>query len=314
MNKKILYVFTVVLMACFLVLIPYFFYKKSFTQKERNTVNHSPGGTYSDWYFPTDKNYSSYEWTFVPVADPPASLTKEGLLHYYAYNFSLVNAINSMGGGYAGFQTNGIFKEAFEGKVINFSIWGSNAGKTSGLLNKHNEESGGAQIMFKYNWVVKHRYRFELKQGPGGEDSQGMWWGIWVTDEFTKIKTFIGEQRVPTVINGKRAVYWDAHTSMFGEDLHWWSSLNGDVKYPDCSAFQPSAMAAIDITANGGTVRPTKFTYFDNSGKPSTGSSGFKSVNCDVSIYRDSVHFNVQHNLGHWDLPAPNFLDEINKQ
>lgn len=277
-------------------------------------VYHSPGGTYSDWYFPKDIHYTSLEWTFVPVADPPASLTEEGLLHYYAYNFALVNATDAVGGGYAGFQTNGIFKDKPEGEVINFSIWGSNAGKTNGMLNTANIESGGVQIMFKYRWMVKHRYRFELKQGPSGTDASGKWWGLWVTDESTNIKTFIGEQRVPSVINGKPAEYWNAHTSMFGEDLHWWKSLNGNVKYPDCTAFQPSAMAAINITANGGAVKPVKFTNYDNSGKPVTGSNGFKSVNCDVSIYRDSLDFNVQHNLGYWSVPAPDFIKQINKR
>lgn len=277
-------------------------------------VYHSPGGTYSDWYFPKEVDYTSLEWTFVPVVDPPASLTKEGLLHYYAYNFSLINATGAVGGGYAGFQTNGIFKGKYEGKVINFSIWGSNAGKTTGLLNKSNDESGGVQIMFKYNWTEKHQYRFELKRGPSGVDSLGIWWGLWVTDEFSKATTFVGEQRVPAIINNKPANYWGGHTSMFGEDLHWWKSLNGNVKYPDCTAFQPSAMAAIKITANGGTVKPIKLTSYNNSGQAVKGSNGFKSVNCDVSLYTDSLNFNVQHNLGLWVLPAPNLIKEISSK
>jgi hypothetical protein len=132
---------------------------------------YSPGGTYTDWYFPPKEDYLSLEWTFVPVVDPPETLAREGLLHYYAYNFALVNATSSIGGGYAGFQTNGIFQDKSEGKVINFSIWGSNAGKTSGLLNKANDESGGVQIMYKYEWVIGHKYYFELKQGPGGIDT-----------------------------------------------------------------------------------------------------------------------------------------------
>ncbi|ANH82814.1 hypothetical protein A8C56_19130 [Niabella ginsenosidivorans] len=270
-------------------------------------VYYSPGGTYSDWYFPTTENYSSLEWTFVPVADPPPSLAKEGLLHYYAYNFSLVNASNNIGGGYAGFQTNGIFKDSSQGKVINFSIWGSNGGKSKGMINAANGESGGYQIMYKYNWAPRQQYRFELKPGPSGEDSLGKWWGLWITNKATGVSDFVGEQRVPSVINGKSALFWNAHTSMFGEDLHWWKSLNGATKYKDPSSFQPSAMAAMDITANGGTVKPAKFTNFVNSGKPVTGSNGFKSVSAKVSIYQDA-NFNVQHNLGYWASPAPNFL------
>jgi len=272
-------------------------------------VYYSPGGTYSDWYFPASEGYTSLEWTFVPVADPPPDLAKEGLLHYYAYNFSLVNASGNTGSGYAGFQTNGIFKNAFQGKVINFSIWGSNGGRSKGLVNAANDESGGYQIMYKYNWVPGQQYRFQLKQGPSGEDALGKWWGLWVTNKTTGVKDFVGEQRVPSVINHKSAVLWNAHTSMFGEDLHWWQSLNGHTKYKEQTRFQPSAMAAIDITANEGRVKPVKFTSFTNSGKPVTGSNGFKSVNSTVSIYQDSI-FNVQHNLGYWTSPAPNFLKE----
>ena len=248
----------------------------SIAQKENNSIDkekpiyHSPGGTYSDWYFPPTESYSSLEWTFVPVADPPASLAKAGLLHYYAYNFALVNSSSSVGRGYAGFQTNGIFKGAQKGKVINFSIWGSNAGKTNGLLHTANAESGGFQIMYTYNWIPGHSYRFELKQGPGGIDSLGKWWGLWVTDQNAGIKDFLGEQRVPLRINGEMATAWAPHTSMFGEDLHWWNSLNGRIKYKDCTAFEGSAMAAMDITANGGMVKPIKFASWNNSGKPVT--------------------------------------------
>jgi hypothetical protein len=311
MKKQIAYVSVLVLTFCF-------FKTKSFAQTENNQVvkngpiYYSPGGTYSDWYFPNKESFSSLEWTFVPVADPPASLAKEGLLHYYAYNFGLENSSASVGRGYAGFQTNGIFKDIPEGKVINFSIWGSNGGKTNGLLNKGNTESGGVQIMYKYNWITGHHYRFELKQGPGGVDSLGKWWGLWITDKNTGTTDFIGEQRVPAVIDGKTAVAWGSHTSMFGEDLHWWNSLNGRIKYKDCSAFQCSAMAAMDITANGGVIKPVKFTNYSNSGKPVTGSNGFKSVTCDVSIYQDSTHFNVQQNLGYWATPAPDFLNKTN--
>ncbi|HEV2352811.1 MAG TPA: hypothetical protein VGR89_01095 [Puia sp.] len=271
-------------------------------------IFYSPGGTYTDWYFPPKDGYSSLEWTFVPVVDPPASLAKEGLLHYYAYNFALVNATSAKGGGYAGFQTNGIFKDSFEGKVINFSIWGSNAGKTAGLLNAANDESGGVQIMHKYNWVIGHKYEFQLKEGPSGSDSLGKWWGLWVTDRYSGVQTFIGEQRVPDHINGKIADLWSSHTSMFGEDLHWWHSLNGEIKYTDCSDFQSSAMAAVGITANGGKVKPVHFINKVNSGEPVMGNNGFKSVNCDVSIYADSTRFDVQHNLGYWPSPPPDYV------
>mgnify|MGYP006873471499 CR=1 FL=1 len=278
---------------------------------ETKPVYFSPANTYTDWYFPDEDRYKSLEWAFVPIADPAPSLADKRLLHYYAYNFALENAINSIGGGYAGFQTNGILDRAQRGKVVNFSIWGSNEGKTSGWLVPNNPESKGVQIMFPYLWEIGHQYRFELTEGPSGIDTEGKWWGLWVTDKNTGKRDFIGEQQVPLMIEGKSAQLWAPHTSMFGEDMHWWRSLNGHTKYDHCSAFECSAMAAMDITANGGTIRPLRFTSHTNSGELMTGRNSFQSVNCDVSIYQDATHFNVQHNLGYWATPAPNLLNRI---
>ncbi len=266
----------------------------------------SPGGTYSDWYFPARPGYQSLEWTFVPVQDPPSSLAQAGLLHYYAYNFSLVNSNGSVGTGYAGFQTNGIFNGAPEGKVINFSIWGSNGGNSSGLINPANSESGGYQIMYKYPWTPGHKYRFQLKAGPSVNDSLGNWWGLWVSDENSGAVTFIGEQRVPATINGLSSTLWSGHTSMFGEDTHWWQTLNGDVKYTSCRNFQNSAMAALNISANG-NILPSSLTKSTNSGGTNTGTNGFKTTNCPVTVYSDA-NFNVQHNLGYWSVPASNYM------
>ncbi len=72
-------------------------------------------------------------------------------------------------------------------------------------------------------------------------------------------------------------------------------------------------MAAIEITANDGNIKPLKFTNYTNSGKNVTGDNGFKSVNSIVTIYRDSVNFGVQHNLGTWASPAPNYLKKNNQ-
>ncbi|QES87218.1 hypothetical protein [Rhizosphaericola mali] len=271
---------------------------------------YSPGGTYSDWFFPKE-DIESLEWTFVPVADPSPSLKKEGLLHYYAYNFGVENATSARGNGYAGLQTNGIFKNKQKGKVINFSIWGSNGGKTSGWLNDENQESSGFQIMYPFPWIVQHQYAFELKQGPSGIDSLGKWWGLWVTDLNTHKTIFVGEQRVAKEIEGKSSIHLKPHSSMFGEDLHWWKSNNGNVKYSDCKSFQSSACAAVNISANNGKIQPIKFTNFTNSGKIVNYENGFKTINCQVSIYNDSTNFNVQHNLGNWSPDAPNYLQSI---
>jgi hypothetical protein len=98
----------------------------------------SPGGTYADWYFPSN-GYSSLEWTVVPIQNPAASLAAAGITHYYAYTFGLTNATSAVGSGYAGFQTDGIFGGKSEDEVINFSIWGSNGGSSpNGFVNADN--------------------------------------------------------------------------------------------------------------------------------------------------------------------------------
>ncbi len=268
----------------------------------------SPGGTYADWYYP-GTGLTSLEWTQVPVQDPASSLAADNLLHYYAYTFGVTNHTDEVGYGYAGFQTNGLFKGIFRGKVVNFSFWRSNGGKTSspGLLNDGNEESSGFQVMYPYNWTVGHKYKFELKPGPSEVDASGKWWGLWVTDLTTNAQTFIGEERIQTVINGKDASFLDTHTGAFGEDLHWWRSLSGNTKY-NCSDFQKSSMATINVRANNGAVQPYSFSAFTNSLNTSKHpNNGYETTNCPVSVYTDT-NKNVQMNLGYWLPGAPDKL------
>ncbi len=260
------------------------------------------GQTYTDYYFP-EGPYESLAWTFVSVADPPESLAEEGLLHYYAYNFSLENHTANQGGGYAGFQSNGLIHGQQQGKVINFSIWGSNGARTDGLLESANTECNCYQIMYPFEWVEGRAYRFVLGQGPGGVDSRGKWWGLWVTDQQTGETTFIGESRLPTSLSGRRSTMLSAKTYLFGEDLHWWrSSRIGYV----CSDFQPSSLAVLDVTAGQG-VRPRKVRSFVNSGQIEK-AGGRKRTNCHVTLFENDQG-DVQHNLGFWPEPPPNILD-----
>ncbi|RTK93275.1 hypothetical protein EKI60_06235 [Candidatus Saccharibacteria bacterium] len=268
----------------------------------------SPGGTYADWFF-SGSGLESIEWTQLPVHDPDISLTNDGLLHYYAYTFSVTNSTNNVGYGYAGFQTNGYINGYQRGRVINFSFWGSNGGKTSGpgMINANNNESGGYQIMYPFNWTVGHQYAFQLKPGPSGTDAQGKWWGLWVKNLNTDVTTFIGEERVQATIGGLNSTLIKPHTGNFGEDLHWWRSLSGQVKYL-CSDFQNSSMATLNVTANNGSLRPSSFNAFTNSGAASVHpDNGYATTNCNVSTYTDT-NKNVQMNLGHWAAQAPNQL------
>ena len=264
----------------------------------------NPGGTYTDYYFPQGA-YESLTWTFVSVADPPESLSEEGLLHYYAYNFYLVNSTAGIGGGYAGFQSNGLFRGRAQGKVINYSIWGSNGGKTDGLLEPNNTESGGYQIMYLFEWIEGQAYRFELREGPTGLDARGKWWGLWVEDVATGSVTFVGELRVPAKINGRDATMWSSRTSVFGEDLHWWRASRGEYI---CSDFQPSSLAILEVTAGAKGIRPIQVSSHVPHGRVNTWPNGHVTTDCHVTLF-ESTNGDAQHNLGFWPEPPPNVVD-----
>ncbi len=262
------------------------------------------GQTYSWYRFPEDE-YESLEWTFMFVADPPESLNEERLLHYYAYNFSLVNTEGiGPGFGYAGFQSDGHFRNIPKGKVINYAIWDSDGGKTDGLLEPNNPESGGYQIMYPFEWIEGQAYRFELREGPSGLDARGKWWGLWVEDVATGSVTFVGEQRMPTKINGRDATMWSPNTHVFGEDLHWWRASRGEYI---CSDFQPSSMVVLDVTAGANRDQP-HVSYNVNSGEGRTWPNGRKTTNCHVTMFVNEQG-DVQHNLGFWPDPPPNVVD-----
>ena len=267
------------------------------------------GQTYSWYTFPAGE-YESLEWTFMSVADPSESLSEEGLLHYYAYSFFLVDYTEDGGKGYAGFQSDGRFRRAKtftyepQGKVINYAIWGSNGGKTDGLHQPYNLESGGHQIMYPFEWIEGQAYRFELREGPSGLDARGKWWGLWVEDVATGSVTFVGELRVPTKINGRDATMWSSFTYVFGEDLHWWRASRGEYI---CSDFQPSSMAVLDVTAGANRAQP-QVSYNVDSGEGYTWPNGRKTTNCHVTMFVNEQG-DTQHNLGFWPEPPPNVLD-----
>ena len=271
-----------------------------------------PGNTYTDYEFP-GTGYESLAWTFLPVADPPESLRQKDLLHYYAYNFSLVNSSSAIGYGYAGFQSDGhLTTEGGSrwGKVVNFSIWGSNAARTEGLLNPRNQECGCHQIMLQYEWVEGREYRYELREGPSGVETDGKWWGLWVTDLVTDSMSFVGEQRVPTSINGRPSTEWEPRTSVFGEDLYWWHSRNGTEKFV-CSDFEASSLAILDVTAGADEDRPVRVHAWTNSGVLDVAENGYETTLCYVTVFQNGS--DVQHNVGFWPEPPENALVAVSR-
>lgn len=272
-----------------------------------------PANTYSEYLFP-DTGYESLGWTFLPVVDPPESLWEKDLLHYYAYQFHLLNATSEVGIGYAGFQSDGHLETDDGnrwGKVVNYSIWGSDSARTDGLVNPANEECGCHQIMVRYEWVEGRKYRFELGEGPGGEEDEEKWWGLWVTDLVTDSTTFVGEQRVPAEIGGRPSVLLRPRTIAFGEDMHWWHTLNGRRAYI-CSDFEESSLAILDVTAGEDEDDPTRVRSSTNSGTVAVGSNGHRTTLCHVTVFRDASG-NVQHNVGYWPEPPENVLEDDNR-
>ena len=272
-----------------------------------------PGNTYSGYEFP-DTGYESLAWTYLPVVDPPESLREKDLLHFYAYQFGLLNSTAELGSGYAGLQSDGHLETDDGdrwGKVVNFAIWGSDSARTDGLVNPTNEECGCHQIMFRYEWVEGREYGFELAEGPGGEEDEGKWWGLWVTDLATDSVTFVGETRVQTEIGGRPSVLWKPHTAVFGEDMHWWRSRNGSEKYI-CSDFEASSLAILDVTAGEDEHQPTRVWNWTNSGKVDVAENGYETTLCYVTVFQDGSG-NVQHNVGYWPEPPVNVLEVDNR-
>ena len=267
-----------------------------------------PGNTYTDYLFP-DTAYDILAWTFLPAVDPPESLRSKDLLHYYAYNFALLNReVGASGYGYAGFQSDGhmpVGNRNRWGKVVNFAIWGSDSARTDGLVDPENQECGCYQIMLQYEWVEGRKYRFELREGPSGEESEGKWWGLWVKDLVTDSVSFVGETRVPTVIDGRPATMWQPRTSVFGEDLYWWHSRNGAEKFV-CSDFEASSLAILDVTAGADEDRPVRVHAWTNSGVLDVAENGYETTLCYVTVFQNGN--DVQHNVGFWPEPPGNAL------
>lgn len=285
--------------------------------------SYGPGGTYTTWEFPNPTQvglYTSLQWVFSPVQDAPASMTGSaagqpfsGFLHYYAMQFSIVNSTGALGGGYAGFQTNGNWQGTSQGKVINFSIWGSTGGNTtnaSTLVLAQNSESGGYQMMLRYNWTVGHNYKFNLAVGPGGVTTAGTWWGITVTDTTTSTATYVGEQLIPNTISGLPSTSLHGSLSPFGEDTHWWQSMNGGTVYSSPSAFPNSAMAMTGNTANG-SITPASMVWSTSTGTTNTGTNGYKTTSAKATEYVNTTTMAAQHNLGFWATPPPNTVGGI---
>ena len=137
-------------------------------------------------------------------------------------------------------------------------------------------------------------------------ESEGKWWGLWVTDLVTDSTSFVGEQRVPASINGRPSVQWQPRTSVFGEDLYWWRSRNGSEKFI-CSDFEASSLAVLDVTAGAAGDRPTRVHNWTNSGRVDVAENGYETTICHVTVFGNAAG-DTQHNVGFWPEPPENVL------
>ena len=257
-----------------------------------------PANTYAVYTFP-DSSYRRLEWTMLPVQAPPESLKEKGLLHYYAMTFYLTPDGR---GGSAGFQTDGHFKgESVNGRVINFNVHEAREARSStALVDSDNEECHCSQMMLPYEWEAGREYRFVLDTGPSGESDTGRWLALWVTDVAADSTVFVGEALTPN-----RHIDMTHAPISWGEDLHFWHTLEGRVMY-QCEDFEPSSLAVLDVLADG--VSPASVNAYTNGGTKATGSNGHETTLCDTAIiYSNGT--DTQHNLGYWSVPPKNVLE-----
>ena len=276
------------------------------------TSSAGPANTYSSYMFSTTARARRLEWTFRPLVFPDESLHEKQFLHYYAMHFKMQSRdLTSKDGGYAGMQTDGHFRGMpHQGRVLNFAIWDAVEAKSDGMIDPDNDECGCAQIMYRYEWETGRDYRFVIDDGPSGEDEEGRWIGLWVTDVEADSTTFVGEVRA----RERRFIEsyaWQedegrVHStiSVFGEDLHFWRTQSGK-HYYTCADFEPSVIAVLDVRLDNQS--PTAASGWTNGGEIED-NNGHTSWLCDTAtIYQSGMDF--QHNVGYWATPAPNLLD-----
>lgn len=242
----------------------------------------------------------------LPVQLPPATLhTEKALLHYWALQFQLDTPNDELVGGYVGLQTNGrsVFGASHDTPVINFSIWRARPARApaNAILQRGNPECKCDQIQLPFVFEEDRSYRFVLDEGPSGSTEIDRWWGLWVTDVDADSTVFVGE-----VLSKQHHINTALYPmASWAEDLHWWHTIGRDSVYVDCSRFDASSLAVLDVLAD--SVAPNGTSTAISGGNTTTSLSGRELKVCrTATVWRRGS--DVQHNLGYWEEPPKNVL------
>ena len=120
----------------------------------------------------------------------------------HGYFLILIQNSISDAGFYFGLQTDANGR----GKALIFSRWGtrdlSNArySQTDGWTESAGHEGDFIGIRRSYDWGAGD-YRVRIAPDPGGLETDGEWFGLWITDLDTGITTWIGSLKFP-LLNG----------------------------------------------------------------------------------------------------------------
>ncbi|WP_419948373.1 hypothetical protein [Candidatus Palauibacter sp.] len=175
-----------------------------------------------------------FEATWIPEKNPPESLHEKDLAHYYAFQFNYGND-SKAGAGYFGLLTDADYRDTEVGQALNFSIWNSvayDSVREGAFAETDNRESGGARIMAPVEWEEGDSLtvRMEASEHPDG-------YAYRLTLNGDLIGRIIHTQ-------SPQEFYYD--TVFFGEDLHWWRTINHD-EIHECKDFERSVMQLVNV-------------------------------------------------------------------
>ncbi len=99
--------------------------------------------------------------------------------------------------GYMGLQTNGNRSDGSTGDTAVFALWGAfaSSGDVTSKRCAWNGESQGHTCAMAYTFKPGFSYRYRMWKLNA--DSNGQWWGAWISSSETGIDTWIGSLRVP---------------------------------------------------------------------------------------------------------------------
>ena len=166
---------------------------------------------YIDWRWPNDQQHFSELVTEFTIHNDVGNWSNR-----YGYYLILTQNYISDTGFYFGLQTNANGR----GKAVIFSRWGTrdlaNArwSEADGWTESSGHEGDFIGVRRSYPWSASN---YQIRMGPDGLDSDGQWFGLWITDLATGVTTWIGSLKFP-LLNGTAAMqpYSSATIELYG--------------------------------------------------------------------------------------------------